>query len=69
MERFAEAEKPQLEARDIIGRALPPDHPIAGEMSKSLAQLYEAWDKAEPGKGYDAKAAEWRKKMAAPEQK
>lgn len=64
LERFAEAEKPQLEARDIIGRALPPDHPIAGEMSKSLAQLYEAWDKAEPGNGYDAKAAEWRKKVS-----
>ncbi|MCC6230641.1 MAG: serine/threonine protein kinase [Phycisphaerales bacterium] len=62
--RFAEAEKPQLEARDIIGRAMPADHPIAGEMTKSLVQLYEAWDKAEPGKGHDAKAAEWRKKLA-----
>ncbi len=69
LERFAEAEKPQLEARDIIGRAMPPDHPIVGEMSKSLVQLYEAWDKSEPGKGYDAKAAEWRKRMPAPEQK
>jgi len=25
--------------------------------------FYTAWDKAEPGKGYDAKAAQWTKKL------
>ena len=25
-----------------------------------LAKFYESWDAAEPGKGYDTKAAEWR---------
>ncbi len=27
------------------------------------ADLYESWDKAEPGKGYDTKAAEWKAKL------
>jgi hypothetical protein len=26
----------------------------------SLIALYEAWEKAEPGQGHAAKAAEWR---------
>jgi hypothetical protein len=29
---------------------------------KRIVNLYEAWDSAEPGQGYDAKAAEWRAK-------
>lgn len=28
-------------------------------------KLYESWDKAEPGKGYDVKAAEWKAKLDA----
>ena len=28
-----------------------------------LAKFYESWHAAEPGKGYDAKAAEWRAKL------
>jgi hypothetical protein len=32
-----------------------------------MVALYEAWHGAEPDKGYDAKAAEWRAKSAAPE--
>lgn len=28
-------------------------------------RLYEAWDKADPGKGYDAKAAQWQAKLDA----
>jgi tetratricopeptide (TPR) repeat protein len=31
----------------------------------NIVHLYEAWHKAEPGKGYDAKAAEWRAKLDA----
>ena len=30
---------------------------------QGLVDLYTAWDKAEPGKGYDAKAAQWRAQM------
>src|SRR5262245_47427142 len=31
--------------------------------SFAIGALYTAWDKAEPGKGYDAKAAEWKGKL------
>jgi tetratricopeptide (TPR) repeat protein len=33
---------------------------------RHLARLYEEWDAAEPGKGYAAKAAEWRDKAGEP---
>jgi hypothetical protein len=32
---------------------------------QALIDLYTAWDKAEPGKGYDTKAAEWHAKLDA----
>jgi len=28
-----------------------------------LAALYTTWDQAEPGKGYDAKAQQWFRKL------
>ena len=28
-----------------------------------IVKLYESWDAAEPGQGYDAEAAEWRAKL------
>jgi hypothetical protein len=34
---------------------------------QAIVDLYTAWDKAEPGKGYDAKAAEWKAKLPPPE--
>ncbi len=30
-----------------------------------LVSLFDSWHAAEPGKGYDAKAAEWRAKLPA----
>ena len=30
-----------------------------------FVELYTAWDKADPGKGYDAKANEWKARLAA----
>jgi hypothetical protein len=32
---------------------------------QGLADLYAAWEKAEPGKGYGARAAEWKAKLAS----
>jgi hypothetical protein len=32
------------------------------EASERVALLYETWNKAEPGQGYDTKAAEWKAK-------
>jgi serine/threonine protein kinase/Tfp pilus assembly protein PilF len=66
-ERFALAEANLLEAHPIhvaaAGRG--PAHPGTLECVQGLVDLYSAWDKAEPGKGYDAKAAEWRAALDA----
>jgi len=35
------------------------------EALECIAKLYADWSQAEPGKGYDAKAAEWRVKLKA----
>jgi serine/threonine protein kinase/tetratricopeptide (TPR) repeat protein len=36
------------------------------EALERVVRLYEAWDKAEPGKGYDAQAARWMTNLGAP---
>jgi tetratricopeptide (TPR) repeat protein len=58
--RHAEAESMLTESRAMMVRLTEEDHPISTQMSLGLQLLYEAWDKAEPGKGYDAKAREWK---------
>ena len=30
---------------------------------QAIVDLYTAWNTAEPGKGYEAKAAEWKRKL------
>ncbi len=64
--RYAEAEAALIEARTIITKKMGETHPIAGQMARDLADLYEAWDKAEPGKGHAAQAAEWKAKTGTP---
>ncbi len=58
--RFEEAERELLEFTRVAGlpRFASPGRRRQGR--EALAALYEAWHKAEPEKGYDAKAAEWR---------
>jgi tetratricopeptide (TPR) repeat protein len=51
LKRFAEAEAELVEARRVL--ATPP---ASDRAARSLAELYTAWDRAEPGKGYDDKA-------------
>src|SRR5207247_1651731 len=61
--QFASAEVALLEA-DRIGQAAKGI--TAAERTDSLkflADLYETWDKAEPGKGHDAQAAAWKAKV------
>jgi hypothetical protein len=64
-ERFKLAEANLLEAHAIYLEAQDrgPAHKDTLECVQVLVDLYAAWDKAEPGKGYDAKAAEWRGKL------
>lgn len=40
-----------------------PTHKDTLACTQAIADLYTAWDEAEPGKSYDAKAAEWKAKL------
>ncbi|MBM4115567.1 MAG: tetratricopeptide repeat protein, partial [Phycisphaerae bacterium] len=66
-ERFALAEANLLEAHAIYLAAKDrgPAHKDTLACAQALVDLYTAWDKSEPGKGYDQKAAEWRAKLPA----
>ncbi len=62
--RFPEAEVELL----AVDKALGHGHSMDGSSgpAHALIQLYEAWDKAEPGKGYDAKARSRRDALPPP---
>jgi hypothetical protein len=62
--RFADAEPLLLKAwAHLNALAKPPalkrDHAVR------LVKLYEAWDKAEPGRGHQANAARWKESLDA----
>jgi tetratricopeptide (TPR) repeat protein len=65
MQRFSEAEAQLLKSHELLSDALGSDHRRTTTVQESLAALYDAWHAAEPGEGYDAKAAEWRAKLPA----
>ncbi len=62
--RYAEAEEALLEGHGILVAELGDNHEQTRRVVGYLADLYDARHAAEPGKGYDAKAAEWRAKLA-----
>ncbi|MFO0859474.1 MAG: tetratricopeptide repeat protein [Phycisphaerales bacterium] len=64
--QFSQAESNLLEAHSIYLAAKDrgPTHKDTLECVQAVVDLYVAWDKAEPGKGYDAKAAEWKAKAS-----
>jgi tetratricopeptide (TPR) repeat protein len=58
--RFAEAEPLLLAAHQSLAeRPTIPAENVRSAVGR-IATLYEAWHGTEPGKGYDASAAEWR---------
>jgi len=61
--RYSDAEPHLIDARGIIGRVMGESHAVARQMSRGLAQLYEGWEKTEPGKGYGKKGEEWKGKI------
>jgi serine/threonine protein kinase/tetratricopeptide (TPR) repeat protein len=67
--RFAEAEPLLVQGyqgmKDRESTIPPKGRVRIVEAIQRVVHLYEAWDKAEPGKGYDAKAAEWKSKLDA----
>jgi hypothetical protein len=68
-ERYTLAEANLLEAHSIYLAAKDrgPAHKETLECVRVLGDLYEAWDRAQPGKGFDAKAATWRATLDAAE--
>ena len=60
LQRFQEAESMALQAKEVAVRLYGGTHETSQLCYERLADLYTAWDEAEPDKGYDAKAAEWR---------
>jgi tetratricopeptide (TPR) repeat protein len=60
---FAAVEAHLLEAQSVFAKLLGEKDKETPRLARSLVDLYTAWDKAEPGKGYDAKAAEWKAKL------
>ena len=66
LERYVDAEAALLEAHRILETARGAKHERTMKVVKSFTDLYDAWHAAEPGKGYGAKAAEWRAKLPEP---
>jgi hypothetical protein len=62
--RWSDAEAELLEAERVLAVAEGGPPGIHDLSVTGLATFYSLWDKAEPGKGYDAKAKEWRAKLA-----
>lgn len=62
--KFEEAELLATGAARGALNHLGPQHVYAWAFAEHSAQLYDAWHAAEPGKGYDLKATEWRAQSA-----
>ena len=62
---FAAAETDLLEAQSSFIKS-PVSRPAdIRECTKAIVDLYTAWNTAEPGKGYAAKADDWKRKLDA----
>jgi tetratricopeptide (TPR) repeat protein len=55
-----------VESRDLYVKIRGPEHSETRACTQALADAYAARDKAEPGKDYGAKAAEWKAKLRKP---
>src|SRR5205823_2751642 len=66
--KFAEAEPLLLQGFEALAAARnTPRKPrdFLREACERVIKLYEQWHKAEPGKGHDVKASEWKAKLRA----
>ena len=61
---FATAEADLLEAQSVLAKLRGEKDKETREWTQGLVDLYAAWDRAEPGNGYDAKAAAWQTKLS-----
>jgi tetratricopeptide (TPR) repeat protein/tRNA A-37 threonylcarbamoyl transferase component Bud32 len=60
---FAAAEAGQLEAHGILTRSAGVDAKEVVQCTRAIVDLYSAWHKVEPGKGYDARQVQWKRKL------
>ncbi len=60
---YAEAEESLLKAYQIRTASPSTNAEAKTEVVQLLVGVFDAWHAAEPGKGYDAKATEWRAKL------
>jgi len=65
-ERFTLAEAELLEAHAELTSLYGPSDRDVLRSAARLAKLYQVWDRAQPGKGWDLKAEEWRLRTAEP---
>ena len=63
MQRYDDAEQQLIESYETLSAVHPPVDERVGKVISFLITLYEAWDAAEPGKGYGEKVAEWRVRL------
>jgi tetratricopeptide (TPR) repeat protein len=61
--RYQAAESLLLPSFSRVRQALGEEHVETRDTLGHVVQLYDAWDAAEPGKGYAEKAAQWRAKL------
>jgi tetratricopeptide (TPR) repeat protein len=64
LKQFKEAEASLLEAHTIWVKTRGETHQDTRNCTRVIADLYKAWNAAQPGKGYDIKATEWEAKLA-----
>ncbi|HEY2345333.1 MAG TPA: serine/threonine-protein kinase [Xanthomonadaceae bacterium] len=62
---FAAAQADLLEAQPAVLAKFGPKDKYTVECTRALVDLYTAWNAREPGKGHDASAVEWKKKLDA----
>ena len=63
LKQFEAAEANLLEARTIFVKTRGEQHQDTRKCTQGIVDLYTAWHAAQPGKGYDTKAAEWKAKL------
>jgi len=67
LHRYRAAEEALEEAYEILMGSVGPENKYTIRVVEWFTDLYDAWHEAEPNKGYDTKADQWRAKLPADE--
>lgn len=65
MSRFTKSEELATELLSVREAASGNSHPDTRSAIELLVSLYDNWDQAEPGKGHDVKAENWRLRLTS----